>query len=38
VSYYVFYPEKWANAWGQKATGLRMEIPDDPLKERSDDG
>lgn len=37
VSYYVFYPEKWANAWGQKATGLQMQIPSDPLKERSDD-
>ncbi|MCR5207971.1 MAG: hypothetical protein K6C14_05775 [Eubacterium sp.] len=24
VSYYVFYPEKWANYNGQKATGLEM--------------
>ena len=24
VSYYVFYPEKWANAWGQKASGKKM--------------
>ena len=24
ISYYVFYPEKWANAWGQKATGKKM--------------
>lgn len=24
VSYYVFYPEKWANVWGEKFTGLRM--------------
>ena len=37
ISYYVFYPEKWANYNGQKATGLQMKIPDDPLKERSDD-
>lgn len=24
VSYYVFYPEKWANYLGQKHTGLKM--------------
>lgn len=24
LSYYTFYPEKWANAWGQKFSGLRM--------------
>ena len=37
ISYYTFYPEKWANYNGQKATGLQMKIPEDPLKERSDD-
>lgn len=26
VSYYVFYPEKWANAWGQKFSGMRMKL------------
>jgi len=26
VSYYVFYPEAWANAWGQKATGMKMDF------------
>ena len=24
ISYYVFYPEKWANAWGQKFSGKTM--------------
>ncbi len=36
-SYYIFYPEKWANYNGQKATGLKMNIPKDPLKERNTD-
>lgn len=35
VSYYVFYPEKWANYNGQKATGLDMIIPE-PKYERSE--
>lgn len=33
ISYYVFYPEKWANAWGQKFTGKKMVFVD-PDKER----
>lgn len=33
VSYYVFYPEKWANAWGQKFSGEKM-IFDKPEKEK----
>ena len=28
VSYYVFYPEKWANAWGQKFTKKPMILTD----------
>ncbi|MBR4727604.1 MAG: hypothetical protein IK080_06910 [Clostridia bacterium] len=35
-SYYVFYPEKWANFAGQKATGLQMIIPE-PRLERSEE-
>ncbi|MCR5041884.1 MAG: hypothetical protein K6C36_07310 [Clostridia bacterium] len=27
VSYFTFYPEKWANAWGQKYSGMRMRHP-----------
>ena len=34
VSYYVFYPEKWANAWGQKFSHKKMIFPE-PSKERS---
>lgn len=26
VSYYAFYPEGWANAWGQKASGKKMKL------------
>jgi len=28
ISYFVFYPEKWANAWGQRGTGYKM-LPED---------
>ena len=35
-SYYVFYPETWANYAGQKATGLQMQIPE-PSLERSEE-
>lgn len=28
ISYYVFYPEKWANYNGQKASGLKMKLPE----------
>ena len=28
ISYYVFYPEKWANAWGQKFSGMKMTFID----------
>lgn len=27
VSYYKVYCEAWANAWGQRATGLKMVLP-----------
>ncbi len=33
ISYYVFYPEKWANAWGKKHTGLEFKKVQ-PSKER----
>lgn len=33
-SYYIFYPEKWANAWGQKFSGMRM-TDINPDKERA---
>lgn len=35
VSYYVFYPEKWANAWGQKFSGKQM-IFSNPEKKQSE--
>lgn len=35
VSYYVFYPEKWANAWGQKFSGKQM-IFSNPEKAQSE--
>lgn len=28
ISYYVFYPEKWANAWGQMFSGMKMTFID----------
>lgn len=33
-SYYIFYPEKWANAWGQKHSGMKMKFVD-PEDERA---